>query len=123
MTGDLYVQSVTDHVPHRLLLRDHIAIELRGHIAERIGRGQPIDEVLERLHARQEGLVVEDDEYLSGTWSRRQTSGSVPPRTTKNWCTSFGRVLRFADLLPIAGTLANRPSVRTTRLFHSEQAD
>ena len=43
MTGPLYVPSVTDHVPHRLLLRDHIAMELRGHIAERIGRGQPIE--------------------------------------------------------------------------------
>jgi hypothetical protein len=51
---------------------------LRGHIAERIGRGQPIDEVLERLHARQEELVVEDDERsrrVAGVVENRGTTG------------------------------------------------
>jgi hypothetical protein len=49
MTGDLYVQSVTDHVPHGLPLRDQIAMELCGHIAERVERGQPLGEVLRQL--------------------------------------------------------------------------
>ena len=49
MTGDLYVQSVIDHVPHGLPLRDQIAMELRGHIAERVERGQPLDDVLRQL--------------------------------------------------------------------------
>ena len=49
MTGDLYVQSVVDHVPHGLPLRDQIAMELRGHIAERIESGRPLDEVLRQL--------------------------------------------------------------------------
>jgi uncharacterized RDD family membrane protein YckC len=49
MTGDLYVQSVLEHVPSGLPLRDQIALELRGHIAERTGGGQPLDEVLRQL--------------------------------------------------------------------------
>ena len=43
MTGDLYVQSVIDHVPEGLPLREQIAMELRSHIAERIAHGQTID--------------------------------------------------------------------------------
>jgi uncharacterized RDD family membrane protein YckC len=49
MTGDLYVQSVLEHVPSGLPMRDQIALELRGHIAERTGAGQPLDEVLRQL--------------------------------------------------------------------------
>ena len=49
MTGDLYVQSVIDHVPHGLPLRDQIAMELRSHIAERVEHGQPLDQVLGQL--------------------------------------------------------------------------
>jgi uncharacterized RDD family membrane protein YckC len=49
MTGDLYVQSVIDHVPRGLPLRDQIAMELRSHIAERIEHGQPLDQVLRQL--------------------------------------------------------------------------
>ena len=49
MTGQLYIQSVIDHVPHGLPLRHHIALELQGHIAERTERGQPLDEVLRQL--------------------------------------------------------------------------
>jgi uncharacterized RDD family membrane protein YckC len=49
MTGDLYVQSVIDQVPHGLPLRDQIAMELRSHIAERLDRGQSLDEVLRQL--------------------------------------------------------------------------
>jgi uncharacterized RDD family membrane protein YckC len=49
MTGDLYVQSVIDHVPQQLPLRDQIAMELRSHIAERVRGGQPLDDVLRQL--------------------------------------------------------------------------
>jgi uncharacterized RDD family membrane protein YckC len=49
MTGDLYVQSVVDHVPEGLPLREQIAMELGSHIAERVGQGQPLDEVLRQL--------------------------------------------------------------------------
>ena len=49
MTGDVYVQSVIDHVPIGLPLRDQMAMELRSHIAERVQAGQPLDEVLRQL--------------------------------------------------------------------------
>ena len=49
MTGDLYVQSVIDHVPEGLPLREQIAMELRSHIAERIAHGQTIEQVLRQL--------------------------------------------------------------------------
>ena len=60
------------------------------------------------------------NEYFWGTWMRRQTSGSVPVRTIRNWCTSFGRMRRSVDLLPIAGTLTTEPSVRRTALPRSK---
>ena len=49
MSGDLYVKSVIDHVPYGLPLREQLAMELRGLIAERVSRGQPLDEVLQQL--------------------------------------------------------------------------
>jgi uncharacterized RDD family membrane protein YckC len=49
MSGDPYVQSVIDHIPAGLPLRDQVAMELRGHIAERMANGQPLDEILRQL--------------------------------------------------------------------------
>ena len=49
MTGVAYVQSVIDHVPRGMPLREHIALELGSHIAERTARGEPLDAVLQQL--------------------------------------------------------------------------
>ena len=49
MSGDRYVNSVIEHVPSGLPLREQIAMELRGHIAERMAQGQPLDEILRQL--------------------------------------------------------------------------
>ena len=49
MTGEGYIQAVIDHVPAAMALRDHIAMELRSHIAERLAEGRPLDEVLHQL--------------------------------------------------------------------------
>jgi uncharacterized RDD family membrane protein YckC len=49
MTGDLYIQSVIDQIPGELPLRDHIAMELGAHIAERVAQGQPLDDILRQL--------------------------------------------------------------------------
>jgi uncharacterized RDD family membrane protein YckC len=46
MTADAYVQSVIDHLPPRMGLREQIAMEVRSHIAERLEHGQPLDAVL-----------------------------------------------------------------------------
>jgi len=49
MTGNLYVQSVIDHIPEGLPLRDQVAMELRAHIAERTANGQPLEEIQRQL--------------------------------------------------------------------------
>ena len=49
MTADLYIQSVMDRVPEGMPLRDQIAMELRSHIAERVERGQVLEDVLRQL--------------------------------------------------------------------------
>ena len=49
MNGDLYVQSVIDHIPQGLPLRDQVAMELRSHVAERLAAGQTLDEVVRQL--------------------------------------------------------------------------
>jgi uncharacterized RDD family membrane protein YckC len=49
MSGDLYVNSVIEHVPSGLPLREQIAMELRSHIAERISDGQLLEEILRQL--------------------------------------------------------------------------
>jgi uncharacterized RDD family membrane protein YckC len=49
MTPEAYIQSVVECVPRRMGLRDQIAMELRGHIAERLEHGQPLDEVLRQF--------------------------------------------------------------------------
>lgn len=49
MTGQLYIQSVIDHVPHGFPLRRDIALELQSHIVERTQQGQPLDDVLRQL--------------------------------------------------------------------------
>lgn len=43
---------------------------------------------------------------------RRQTSGFVPERTTRNWCTTLGRGVCFVGFLGIGATLATRSSGR-----------
>ena len=49
MTLDAYIQSVVECVPTRMGLRDQIAMELRGHIAERLEHGQPLDDALRQF--------------------------------------------------------------------------
>jgi uncharacterized RDD family membrane protein YckC len=49
ITADDYVNRVLDWLPGATPERDQIATELRGHIAERLAAGQPLDEVLRQL--------------------------------------------------------------------------
>ena len=49
MTADDYIRSVLDVMPRAMPRRAQIAAELRGHIAERLGSGQPLDAVLRGL--------------------------------------------------------------------------
>jgi uncharacterized RDD family membrane protein YckC len=49
MTADDYINRVLAALPRTLPLRSQIALELRGHIAERVDSGHPVDDVLRRL--------------------------------------------------------------------------
>jgi uncharacterized RDD family membrane protein YckC len=48
-TADDYVNSVLRRMPAQTPRRSQIALELRGHIAERLGFGHPLEEVLRQL--------------------------------------------------------------------------
>ncbi len=47
--ADDYINNVLDYMPGAMPKRSQIAMELRGHIAERMADGQPVDEVLRQL--------------------------------------------------------------------------
>lgn len=49
MTPDAYLENVLAHLPRSTPLRETIALELRGHIEERLASGQPLGEVLRQL--------------------------------------------------------------------------
>ena len=54
MTVDDYIRSVLDAMPPATPRRAQIATELRGHIAERLESGQPLETVLHGLGAPQQ---------------------------------------------------------------------
>jgi uncharacterized RDD family membrane protein YckC len=47
--ADTFISQVLEALPRGLPTRSQIAMELRGHIAERIEHGHPLDEVLRQL--------------------------------------------------------------------------
>jgi uncharacterized RDD family membrane protein YckC len=49
MTTDDYLDQVLAHLPRTTPRRQQIALELRGHIQERLDSGQPLDDVLRQL--------------------------------------------------------------------------
>lgn len=48
-TTDGYLAQVLAHLPTTTPARDQIALELRGHIEERLAHGQPLDAILRQL--------------------------------------------------------------------------
>jgi len=73
MTADGYVNRVLAALPRTTPRRAQIAMELRGHISERLAAGQPLEEVLDQLG----DPVVLAESYLSAVplvaghfWSR-----------------------------------------------------
>lgn len=48
-TADAYIASVLDQMPNDTPLRDQIAMELRGHVAERQEQGVEMDDILDQL--------------------------------------------------------------------------
>ena len=49
ITADDFVNRVLSKMPTATPRREQIAMELRGHISERVNAGQPLQEVLEHL--------------------------------------------------------------------------
>jgi uncharacterized RDD family membrane protein YckC len=49
MTADDFVNRVLSKMPTTTPRREQIAMELRGHISERVNAGEPLDEILEHL--------------------------------------------------------------------------
>ena len=49
MTAEQYIERVIDAMPRTTPLRTQIAMELRGHIAERVNNGQPLADVITQL--------------------------------------------------------------------------
>jgi len=48
-TAEDYIDRVLQHMPRATPLRSQIALELRGHIAERMANGQPLDDIVTQL--------------------------------------------------------------------------
>jgi uncharacterized RDD family membrane protein YckC len=71
MTADRYIDDVLKHLPRATPMRAQIAVELRGHIAERTAGGQPIDDVLRQL-GDPEALAIS---YLSAVPLERAPHG------------------------------------------------
>jgi uncharacterized RDD family membrane protein YckC len=62
MTTDAYLEQVLAHLPRTTPRRQQIALELRGHIEERLAAGQPLDAVLRQLG----DPAVLAESYLAG---------------------------------------------------------
>lgn len=62
MTTDTYLDQVLAHLPRTTPLRQQIALELRGHIEERLAAGLPLADVLHQLG----DPTVLAESYLSG---------------------------------------------------------
>ena len=92
MTGDLYIQSVIDQIPGELPLRDHIAMELRAHIAERVAQGQPLDDILRQLG---------DPQQLSESFL-----ASVPLTAAPNFPRLVAKVIDAGIICLIVGAVA-----------------
>jgi uncharacterized RDD family membrane protein YckC len=82
MTADDYINRVVDYMPRATTLRSQIATELRGHIAERVGNGQALDDVLRNLG----DPAALADSYLA----------AVPLRTVSFWRRAAAKIV---DLL------------------------
>jgi uncharacterized RDD family membrane protein YckC len=92
MIGDAYVQSVIDHVPEGLPLRDQIAMELRSHIDEGIRNGQSLDQILQQLG---DPLKLAES-YLA----------AVPMRSASVAARAAAKLIDLALVIVIVGTVA-----------------
>lgn len=82
MTADAYVNRVLSALPPATPRREQIAMELRGHISERLDSGQPLQAVLDQLG----DPVALAESYLS----------AVPLIAGDCWSRATARLIDFA---------------------------
>ena len=103
-TADDYINRVLGHMPRATPLRTQIATELRGHISERVGNGQPLDDVLQHLG----DPMTLAESYLA----------AVPLRAGSFWGRAAAKIVDFlVVLLPILAMLGAAWQFEITRLF------
>lgn len=95
MTTDDYLDRVLAHLPRTTPRREQIALELRGHIAERLETGQPLDDVLRQLG--DPGVLAES--YLAGL---SLTPADFGPRVLAKVVDVLGLLLIIAVILLLA---------------------
>jgi len=95
MTTDDYLDQVLAHLPRTTPRRQQIALELRGHIQERLGSGQPLDDVLRQLG----DPSVLAESYLSGL---SLTPADFGPRVLAKVVDVLGFLLLVAVILCLA---------------------
>jgi uncharacterized RDD family membrane protein YckC len=95
MTTDDYLDQVLAHLPRTTPRRQQIALELRGHIQERLSAGQPLDDVLRQLGAPS----VLAESYLSGI---SLTAADFGPRVMAKVVDALGLLLIVAVILVLA---------------------
>jgi len=95
MTTDDYLEQVLAHLPRTTPRRQQIALELRGHIQERLSAGQPLDDVLRQLGAPS----VLAESYLSGI---SLTAADFGPRVMAKVVDALGLLLIVAVILVLA---------------------
>ncbi len=95
MTTDAYLDQVLAHLPRTTPLRQQIALELRGHIEERLAGGQPLAEVLRQL-GDPERLA---ESYLAGL---PLAAADFGPRVMAKVTDLFGVILLVAVIACLA---------------------
>ena len=95
-TAEDFIDSVLQYMPPGTPLRKQIALELRGHFAEREANGQSVEEI-----ARQLGDPARlAESYLSAVPLKKVAFQTRMAAKVLDWCVVAGAVL--AILLPIA---------------------
>ena len=95
MTTDDYLDQVLAHLPRTTPRRQQIALELRGHIAERLTAGQPLNDVLRQLG----DPAILAESYLAGI---SLVPADFGPRVMAKVVDVLGLLLIVAVLLGLA---------------------
>ena len=90
-TPDAYLDQVLAHLPRTTPQRQQIALELRGHIEERLAAGQPLSDVLGQLG----DPAALAESYLAG----------VPLTPADHWSRVFAKAIDLLGLLLVLAGL------------------